>query len=309
MEMLTAAHRDEKYSWLDYGANGTEYLEPWYYDRILKPYLFPRRGSYLALLAAFLGRSHLRPTANVLEIGPGTGRATEILHERLRSPRVDLVDQSQRMIDHLRHRFHGVVDQALIKSDAIAYLARTSSKYDLVCSLWSLSHSIHQNISRNGMQHGRALATYALRRLFDSVVKPTGEFFIIHFDSTSEEQRISLRQRRHLEPWLTPGSPPPSQLLIEEVLCEKQREGVIQFDKRHLTGMPIVYSTLDDALEVFMNFHMEGVFNHSPRVDKVMADLVADLSSYQRPDGTLAIKPGCFIYSGHRSKPTVPHWV
>ena len=298
MEMKTAPRREE-FPWLGYGAKGTEYLDPAYYDRILKPYIFSRTSD-LGLFRAFLERSHIRPEADILEIGPGTGRGTKILYESLPRCRVDFVDQSQRMLDYIRKEVQTDPNGSLIRSDAISLLTRTPNEYDLVFSLWSLSHSIHQNISRHGVQHGFALATFALRRLFSSLLKPSGKFYFIHFDSTSQEQTISLRQRTRVESWIVPGVPPPSQVIIEEVLAESQRAGLIQYRKQHLKGAPIVYSSLDEALEVFMNFHMEGAFNRTPNFNPVIDELAADLSRYQLADGSIAIKSGCFVYSGRR---------
>ncbi|MDP1759963.1 MAG: hypothetical protein Q8L01_00630 [Candidatus Woesebacteria bacterium] len=46
-----------------------------------------------------------------------------------------------------------------------------------------------------------------------------------------------------------------------------------------------------------MNFHLESYFNESPRVSEIIAELHDFFAARQRPDGTIAIAPGCFVYS------------
>jgi hypothetical protein len=89
-------------------------------------------------------------------------------------------------------------------------------------------------------------------------------------------------------------------LVIESALAECAAQGLIRFRKRHLKGSAIIYSSLDEALEVFMNFHMEGAFNRRAEFKDVVTEVAQDLSKYRRPDGRIAVKPGCFIYSGVR---------
>jgi SAM-dependent methyltransferase len=285
--------------WIDDAADGPEYLDPVYYDRILKPYVFSGVDD-LALFRRYLSRSHLPQKASILEIGPGTGRASRLLSHDRRRFEIDLVDQSQRMLKYLESTLALEGTARYLRSDAVTYLAKTSHTYDCVLSLWSLSHSIHQNIADKGEVRGQGLAAYALRRLFGSVLKRSGKFFIIHFDSTSDEQTVSLRQRCRIEPWLKVGSPSPSQVIVERVLAESAAEGIIRFNKQHMVGSPIIYSDLDEAMEVFMNFHMEGVFNRTREFSRVLDALATDLARYRMPDGTVALEPACFIYEGTR---------
>jgi hypothetical protein len=68
----------------------------------------------------------------------------------------------------------------------------------------------------------------------------------------------------------------------------------------HLVGLPIVFTGLDEALEYYLNFHMESVFNDSDELGEIVLELSADLLKYQQNDGTITIRPGCFIYKVKR---------
>ena len=62
-------------------------------------------------------------------------------------------------------------------------------------------------------------------------------------------------------------------------------------------GTPIVFPTVGDALEYYLNFHMESHFNESPRLPEIVEQMEADIRKYEANDGTIQIKPACFIYS------------
>jgi len=62
--------------WLEILPAGSEYLDPSYYDRILPRYSFDGRRD-LELLADFTKRCST--DSSILELGPGSGRATEVL--------------------------------------------------------------------------------------------------------------------------------------------------------------------------------------------------------------------------------------
>lgn len=51
-----------------------------------------------------------------------------------------------------------------------------------------------------------------------------------------------------------------------------------------------------EALERFMNFHMESYFNESNDVEKIINELKNYFQLFTNEDGTISIKPGCFIF-------------
>src|SRR5665213_548414 len=229
---MASVVRKQAVSWIYNAGEGQEYLTPAYYDRLLKPYVFSG-STDLDLFGSFLDRCRLGQDGTVLEIGPGTGRASKLLFKKHLAKSVDFVDLSGRMLSYLRSEVAPEKGTRFYKSDALSFLATTTHTYDGVFSLWSLSHSVHQNIDKKGERAGEAYASYALRRLFGAVLKPGGRFFFIHFDSCSEEQRISLRQRHRIDKWLQPGVPSPSQLIVERILRDSANEGLITFRRQH----------------------------------------------------------------------------
>jgi SAM-dependent methyltransferase len=285
--------------WVYSAFGGPEYLEPSYYDQILKPYMFLGRSD-LDLLEDYVSSARLPESPSALEIGPGTGRATEVILRTVQNIELDLLDQSRQMLDYVTAKIPRAANARAIQADAVTHLLGERSSYDLIFSLWSLSHSIHQNIARFGEQQARMRSEIALQRLFGSVLKPSGRFFLIHFDSTSEEQTISLRQRRRLARFLKAGESSPSQRIIESILLKARSAGRIHFQRIKLVGEPIVYSGIEEALEVFMNFHMEGIFNRTRLFDLVLSELAEDLRRFQCENGTISIRPACIIYSGNR---------
>jgi len=285
-----------QYSWQSFDPQGTEYLTPRYYEKLLKPYVFDD-CSDLQIFERFLAWGSPKKRVRALEIGPGTGRATEVLLKTLDTPELILLDQSHRMLGFLGQRFGPQNVSRFVASDAIDYLASMSESYDLVFSLWGLSHSIHQTLSKFGMSFGRSKVCAALQNLFCNGLSSSGRFFLVHFDSTSEEQTIVLRQRSKEFPWFRPGEHSPSKVIIDSVLSDIRRKGLIDFKVEHLHGAPIEYVDLDEALEIFMNFHMEGYFNDTARLKNVLIEVTQDLRRFKQPDGTIRVRPGCFVYT------------
>jgi|SRR5579863_8537 len=283
------------YPWLGSFLPGTEYLPPEYYERILKPYVFSGISD-LGLFRGFLLRNGNKAGMRALEIGPGTGRATGVVLGALDLHRLVLLDQSHRMIDFLRWRLGQSGRVEFVERDAVTYLSSIRNSYDLVFSLWGLSHSVHQTLGRLGLLRGSRRVYQALRDLFCRGLADGGYFYLVHFDSTSDEQNISLRQRSKITPWLQPGQQSPSKRLLDRVLERLQREGVVDFQVTHLLGDPVIYSDINEALEIFMNFHMEGYLNNSAGVGDVITELRRDLKLFEAPNKTIHVRPACFVY-------------
>ena len=61
-------------------------------------------------------------------------------------------------------------------------------------------------------------------------------------------------------------------------------------------GEEIVYSSVKEALEIFLNFHMESYFNKSVLLEEVLDELLNYFKKFTDKNGVIRIKPGCFIY-------------
>jgi len=283
-------------AWFQFAAPGSEYLEPEYYKRILKPYTFGGLSD-LEMLQKYVDELPTSPRT-ILELGPGPGRATRILLRKWRNARYTGVDLSARMVEYCTRRFHNERSRGdWIVQDALSFLGCGDSRYDLIVSLWSISHAVHNSIARTGsVQEARS----AVERMFAQRVPPGGRVYVIHFDSTSEEQKLALRQRQRLWPFLVPGRPSPSQQLLEEALGALSARGGWRVQSRKLVGDMIVYESLDEALESYMNFHMEGWFNHRHDRDAVLYELEADLLRRVGTDGKIRVRPGCVVFVAER---------
>jgi hypothetical protein len=126
----------------------------------------------------------------------------------------------------------------------------------------------------------------------------------MHFDALSEEQRISLRQRRRLYPFFRLDEQSPSFQILSQTLQKLKDDGVIVYEMKHYRANPIVYRSIEHALEVFMNFHMEAELNQCDATADVLTELERDLIDRRRSDGTIAITPAWFTFQGARSKTT-----
>lgn len=284
-----------RYPWLGVHISSTEYLGPDYYQKLLRPYVFGGRTD-LQILREWLEDGSLTSRIPALEIGPGPGRATSVFLSARQTQSLQLVDLSNQMLSYCRRRFVDEKRLLYMQKDAVEFLRECETSFSLGFSLWSLSHSIHRAIQDRGELEGEKVSREAIRALFTSVLEPGGRFLLIHFDPSSQEQRISLRQRSKLQPFLTSKTEVPSRLIIDSVCADLQQRGLIQVDIEHLSGEPIRYAGMDDALEIFMNLHMEGMFNEHRLLPGVIRELTEDLARYQDESGRITIETGCYLY-------------
>lgn len=277
-----------------------EYIHPQHYERLLKEYIFSGKADleYFDDDLKFLESSDLR----ILELGSGSGRATDIFLKKIKKfKKLDLVDLSPHMVRWLEKKYGKNTKVTEITADSIDYLETTKRYYDYVFSLWSFSHSIHQHMEKDGVKKASKYIRKNLINFFSNKLNPGGKFFLIHFDSRSDEQRILMKQWSKFFPtFKVINKQSPSKLLLDDTFKYLEKKGVIQKLRiKHLTGQPIVYESLEEALEIFINFHMETEFNRSPYIKEILREVSSDMSKYRRKD-RYYIKPGCFIYTFQR---------
>ena len=287
----------EKYPWLGRTTSVKNYIEPDYYDRLLKDYIFAGKSD-LSHARNFFSSLDLGKSANVLELGCGNGRATKIALAEFPCAHFDLVDLSPRMIKRAKAYFAGERARIrYIRSDSVAYLENTDEIYDVIFSLWSFSHSTHQILSSMGLRKGKQRIEKAIRKFVLGNMKKGSVFFLMHFDSLSDEQRILIRQWKRVFPIFNENKrQSPSKRYIDEILRKLADEGTIKLSIEHFKGKPIVYRSLDEALETFMNFHLESFFNRLPDAGEIIRDLERYFRRFEKRDGSIEISPGCFMY-------------
>lgn len=294
----------KKYPWLKYySENVSDYIHPDYYDNLLKDYIFEGLTDLEHFRNCLNVISKNGKLNNILELGCGSGRATKVLISSIEDfGSLELIDLSPDMISHSKRRFSSDNRVSLFTEDSIEFLERTNIKYDFVFSLWSFSHSLHSHLEKSGIKEGSLYIGNVLIEFLKKKLNKGARFFIIHFDSLSDEQRIVKRQEAKTsivyEDKLNKQSY--SKEIIDDVLRKLSKEKEIEFRCTHYKGREIVYESIDKALEVFMNFHMETYFNRDDNVENVIEEIKEDFKPHTKDNGEVHISPGCFIYEIHR---------
>lgn len=282
----------QKYPWLKHTNSVEEYLSPKYYKQLLHPYTF-NGISDLQLLENFLKDKH---ASNILELGCGSGRASDIAVRFIPQAIYTFSDLSKRMLDAAKK--HLPNQSSFVMSDAVEFMEKTTKEYDLVYALWSFSHSTHQHAHRLRIEKARQYISLVIKKFIRENIRQNGSFFLIHFDSLSDEQCILMRQWKRIFPaFANTEQQSPSKQIIDGALLDLDNEGVINLSLDHLRGDSIIYTSEDDMLETFMNFHLETYFNTSSVVADVIEDIRSQAEKYRNADGSYSITPGCYVYS------------
>lgn len=292
----------KRYPWLARSSKDiADYIPPEYYDRLLKKYIFDELTD-LEHFKKYLednfdsGKSTLK----VLELGFGSGRATSIFFETIKKyAYLDLVDLSHDMHVFTRNRFPDKKNLRFREKDTLNYLEETQMKYDLVFSLWSFSHSVHQHMIFEDFAEASRYTERVIKKFIENNIKKGGRVFIMHFDTLSDEQKILVNQWRRVFPIFKVNQQSPSKRLLDRTLADLKDKGVINFQLKHYKGKDIEYKSIDEALEIFMNFHMETYFNRNKNVELIIKELTKEFSRHKK-NGRVYISPGCFIYEIQR---------
>lgn len=282
------------YPWLKITTKVEDYVSPDYYDRLLKEYSFNSKTDLDIFLQELRSLNKHR---SVLELGCGTGRGTQVLVENLKFDKLTLVDLSKDMVKKTRSRFSKIENIKIVNSDSLTFLKETEEKYDFVFSLWSYSHSVYQMFEKLGQKNGIKEVKNILKKFVKKNMNPGSKFFLIHSDWLSDEQKILIKQWGREMPGLYGhGGQGTSKLLLDEVFNEMRNNGLIEWSVTHYLGDPIEYKSLEDAMETFINFHLESYFNDTRYLPEVVDDIQKYLSNFVQKDGKVRVRPACFMY-------------
>jgi SAM-dependent methyltransferase len=283
-------------------ANIADYVAPADYSRLLKPYsaqgiddlgIFRR---HISSLAGKAGQEKAK-FDKVLELGCGPGRSTQAFMDEASAGELHLLDLSPKMMERIKARYSHLPNVSYVHSDTIDYLGQSEENYDLIYSLWSFSHSVHQILIGAEPEKGKLRVTAAIRRMVEKMMKPGAGFFMIHVDSKSDEQTILFRQWAKIFPiFRNESSQTPSKLILDAVLGDLEREGIIDYESEHVEMDPIEYESMDELLDIFLNFHLESHFNNDPEIGAIINEIRGYAAKFQTGDDRYAIRPGCFIY-------------
>lgn len=292
-----------RYPWLAVTTTVEEYVVPEYYDKLLKDYVFDGKTD-LEIFDDFLHSLAPSDSVGILELGCGSGRVTNVALTWLdgRRPPFRIVDLSHQMLEFTRRRFAKNNNVVFTQSDSVRFLEETNERFALCFSLWSFSHSVHQILTRDGLEKGTAYVRSVLKKFFTENMKSGSSFFLIHFDSLSDEQRILLEQWKKVYPiFADTTKQSPSKLLIDEELRSLEHDGIVTFNAKHYIGEEIVYQSEEEALEVFLNFHAESYFNEMDILSDVIDEMKEYFKGFADSTGKIRIRPGCFVYEIKRN--------
>lgn len=232
-----------------------------------------------------------------MELGCGSGRASEVIVKLFPKAKFVFSDLSKRMLSFARKDIKGNNSRFVI-SDTLEYMRKTDDVYDFVYTLWSFSHSTHQHLHRLDQKNGKEYISTTLKKFIQNNMSSGGSFFLIHFDSMSEEQSVLMRQwKRVFKIFSNIKTQSPSKRMIDEVLLKLDYDGIIDLSIAHLKGDPIIYKNLDNLLETFMNFHLETYFNKTKLAKEVIDDIQKQVSRFKNTEGNYSIRPGCYVYT------------
>jgi SAM-dependent methyltransferase len=284
---------------------GSEYLSPEYYDRILKKYA-THNGLHedLDLFSNFLNE---RPSCgSVLELGCGSGRATRIITDLNHYDQLTVTDLSRQMLNFVQSEL-GTKISEYEESDHIEFLQKTEKEFDTVISLWSLAHSVFPWYVKHG-QDSFKLIEAIITHFFVTNLKKNGRVFIIQTDGASEEQKLikkswllgdSVLGKNDLQSKYYEDFQSPSIRILDSVFSTLIEKGI--FDPngtivQRILGNEIEYSSAEEALEIFMNFHLEGEFNGTEAFMPVYTFLENEFKRILEVKGKLTIGTGFWLY-------------
>ena len=283
-----------EYKWLKIWEH-SEYLSPDYYHKLLRPYVFDNKDD-LSLFQDYLLKLPDAPK-NAIEFGCGTGRGTQVFLNCFQDAKLNILDLSTQMLNFTSKKLdvHNT-----ICSDTIDFMKQTSEKFDFVFSLWSFSHSVHQQLEKfSDLNLGKQYIVDVLVKFIDKNLSDNGHMFIIHFDSQSEEQTILMKQwAKKSKVYDRCGQKSLSLECIQSALEHLKDNNIISYKISHQNGQKIKYDNEDNALETFVNFHLEGVFNSGERavLSQVIQELKTEFRKYtDEKDKTISIGTGCYL--------------
>jgi len=277
-----------------------QYIGARYYDQILKVYSALGLED-LEFLRLFIKKN--KYLGRVLELGCGTGRATDIILKNSYYKDILATDLSEEMIKHAKKKYRNKRRISYKISDHLDFLSKTNEKFDTVISLWSLGHSIDPWYLKY-YPNSEKIITSKLYDFFDKNLNSQGKIFFIHTDWNSEEQKIRRECRllndKNDELKYYKYSDSPSMRICCEVFSKLIKKKIFIKEKTKiykLFGDDIIYSSIEEAIEVFMNFHMEGEFNNS-NFESSYKFLHDQFEHIIEKKGNLAIGTGFWIFEG-----------
>lgn len=294
-------------------AFSSDYINPLYYDKMIKKYSSNRIDD-LIILKEYLGK--YPHNKNILELGCGSGRATKILLSETNCKVLTVTDLSKQMIDYVT-KSNEIMKLINVKRnpcimkpvevDNFKYLQETREIFNNVISLWSLGHSTRPLFEKYGLKCTsiieEILTSFIIKNLANK-----GSIFIMQTDWSSEEQQLRKRCRLLANPEIAKElySYKDSTIVrvLKSVFYKLVDKGIMNKECTKATcyfGDEIVYGSVDEALEVFMNFHFAAEFNTAAKFDLVSNFFREEFEKIILRKGKLSIGTGFWVFEGEKN--------
>lgn len=277
--------------------------DPSYYLRLLPPYSFEGETDESLLENWLRNQTNKRNKFKVaIDLGCGTGRGTIILAKYAK--KVIAVDINQRMLNFAKTVLKEYRNVELIKDEMFNFISRMVitnfiKKVDLLLFFWSIFYplnfefvEISPNFEIKLKEPRKALKSCyeKLKTLFFNIEKGC-KVVIFHYRTDTDEQKIAHKYWKRLFPFPF-GTPSPSRYVLKKFL--KENSDILQYKWSEVDGK-VIFDNLDNALEVFMNFHFHGIFNRRLSIARRMIqELAEDLRPFQK-NGHYVLSCGCSI--------------
>ncbi|WP_040335384.1 class I SAM-dependent methyltransferase [Candidatus Magnetobacterium casense] len=117
---------ENKYPWLKiYSGSIEKYIQPDYYNRLLKEYNFSKKSD-IDYFNSFLKHTCCKNMENVLELGAGAGRGTDVFIDSImKFKQLDIVDLSEDMVQQIKNKYDKNKKICIYRSDNIEYIKET----------------------------------------------------------------------------------------------------------------------------------------------------------------------------------------
>jgi SAM-dependent methyltransferase len=279
------------------------YHVPGVYEQVLVPHYFD--GIEDTELIAQLMREHYgqprnNQRLNILDLGCGTGRVTQVLAPYASD--LHGVDSGAPMTAAFRERFPHASAECRDTRDAVEamHAEGRAGTFDVVGAFWSLSYPIldlFEEMTAEGIQPkadaARALAQAQelVRRILD-LVAPQGHLIILFFDSETPEQRLVTRLWERIAPFPGSGRGYAREIVVD-VLADAERRGEGRLLHVRRGGLAVA-PTAQAARQWFEMVHLKS-FPALVDDQKVRTEIGAFVADHQLPSGEVLIPSGVHV--------------
>jgi SAM-dependent methyltransferase len=279
------------------------YHVPGVYEQVLVPHYFDGAED-TELIARFMREHYGQPRnnqcLNVMELGCGTGRVTQMLAPY--AGELHGVDSGAPMIAAFRERFPHASAECRDTREAVEamHAEGRAGTFDVVGAFWSLSYPVldlFEEMTADGIQPkadaARALvqAQELVRRIL-GLVAPRGHLMILFFDSETPEQRLVTRLWERIAPFPGNGRGYAREIVVD-VLADAERRGEGRLLHLRRGGLAVA-ANVQAARQWFEVVHLKS-FPALINDLEVRTEIDTFIAKHELPSGEVLIPSGVHV--------------